>query len=149
MADTFEIQLERIDGFQFRTDFPGTEVAPLIVDEPAPLGTGTGPNPARLLAVAVGNCLSASLLFCLGKSRVGVGGINTTVIGTYQRDEQKRLRIGGMQVTLQIDIADDDLQRANRCLDIYEDFCVVTASVRKGIDVDVTVVNAAGTVLRD
>ena len=149
MADTFEIKLERIDGFQFRTDFPGTEVAPLIVDEPAPLGTGTGPNPARLLAVAVGNCLSASLLFCLGKSRVEVGGISTTVVGTYRRDEQKRLRIGGLKVTLQIDIAEGDLQRANRCLDIYEDFCVVTASVRKGIDVDVTVVNAAGTVLRD
>lgn len=149
MADTFEIQLERIDGFQFRTDFPGTDVAPLIVDEPAPLGTGTGPNPARLLAVAVGNCLSASLLFCLGKSRVEIGGINTSVVGAYQRDEKKRLRIAGLKVTLQIDIADDDLQRANRCLDIYEDFCVVTASVRKGIDVDVTVVNAAGTVLRN
>ncbi|MCP4092444.1 MAG: OsmC family protein [Planctomycetes bacterium] len=103
MADTFEIHLERVDGFQFRTDFPGTEVAPPIVDEPAPLGTGTGPNPARLLAVAVGNCLSASLLFCLGKSRVEVGGINTTVIGNYQRDDSKRLRIGGMKVTLQID----------------------------------------------
>jgi len=149
MADTFEIQLERIDGFQFRTDFPGTDVAPLIVDEPAPLGTGTGPNPARLLAVAVGNCLSASLLFCLGKSRVEIGSINTSIVGTYQRDDKKRLRIGGLKVTLQIDIADDDLQRANRCLDIYEDFCVVTASVRKGIDVDVTVVNATGTVLRD
>ena len=121
----------------------------MIVDEPAPLGTGTGPNPARLLAVAVGNCLSASLLFCLGKSRVEIGSINTSVVGTYQRDDKKRLRIGALKVTLQIDIADDDLQRANRCLDIYEDFCVVTASVRKGIDVDVTVVNATGTVLRD
>jgi len=148
MADSFEIQLERIDGFQFRSSFPGTELAPLIVDEPAPLGTGTGPNPARLLAIAVGNCLSASLLFCLGKSRVEVGAITTNVVGQYQRDAQKRLRIGGLEVTLQVDIADVDLARADRCLDLYEDYCVVTASVRQGINVQVTVTNAAGKVLR-
>lgn len=146
MADTFEIQLERTHGFQFLTDFPGTEIQPLVVDEPAPLGTGTGPNPARLLGVAVGNCLSASLLFCLGKSRVEVGGITTKVVGTYRRDEKNRLRIGSFEVTIQIDIK--DVPRANKCLEIYEDYCVVTASVRTAIDVNVSVLHQDGTQLR-
>jgi len=146
MSDTFEIQLERIDGFQFRADFPSTEIAPMLVDEPAPLGSGSGPNPARLLALAVGNCLSASLLFCLGKSRVAVNGMHTKILGTYRRDEHNRLRIGSLDVTIQIDL--EDLQRANKCLDIYEDYCVVTASVRQGIEVNVTVLDAAGKVLR-
>lgn len=146
MSDTFEIQLERTAGFQFRTDFPDTDIQSLVVDEPAPLGTGTGPNPARLLGVAVGNCLSASLLFCLGKSRVEVGGITTKVLGTYRRDEKNRLRVGSFDVTIQIDIK--DVKRASKCLDIYEDYCVVTASVRAGIDVNVTVLDATGTILR-
>jgi uncharacterized OsmC-like protein len=146
MADTFEIQLERTDGFQFRADFLGSDLQPLVTDEPAPLGTGTGPNPARLLGVAVGNCLSASLLFCLGKSRVEVAGVTTKVVGHYRRDEKNRLRVGSFEVTIQIDLK--DVAQAQKCLDIYEDYCVVTASVRAGIDVNVTVLDAAGTVLR-
>jgi hypothetical protein len=34
-----------------------------------------------------------------------------------------------------------------RCLDLFEDFCVVTASVRQGIPVTVEVVGPAGEVL--
>ena len=39
----------------------------LISDEPAPLGTGTGPSPVQMLCAAVGNCLSDSLLFAFRK----------------------------------------------------------------------------------
>jgi hypothetical protein len=62
MADTFEVRLNRIAGYQFRADFGDDGIPSLVVDEPAPLGGGTGPNPARLLATAVGNCLSSSLI---------------------------------------------------------------------------------------
>lgn len=32
---------------------------------------------------------------------------------------------------------EQDRERMKRCLDIFEDFCIVTQSVRKGVDVKV------------
>lgn len=144
MSDTFEVRLDRIDGYRFRTDFGSPEIPQLVVDEPPPLGEGTGPNPARLLAAAVGDCLSSSLIFCLGKSRVEVASVATRVVGTYRRNERNRLRIGGLDVTIEVEVPGSEPEKLSRCLGMFEDFCVVTASVRAGLDVAVKVVDASG-----
>jgi uncharacterized OsmC-like protein len=60
------VRLTQAQDYQFDVDF-GTPGPLLRADEPAPLGQGTGPSPEQLLAAAVGNCLSASLLFALRK----------------------------------------------------------------------------------
>jgi organic hydroperoxide reductase OsmC/OhrA len=144
MADTFEVHLNRIDGYQFRADFGAGGIPSLVVDEPPPLGGNAGPNPARLLATAVADCLSASLIFCLAKSRVEVAGVDTRVVGSLRRNERGRLRIGRLEVSIRIDVPGADPARLGKCLEGFEDYCVVTASVRKGIEVDVTVVDAEG-----
>ncbi|HSJ98025.1 MAG TPA: hypothetical protein VLC53_13170, partial [Myxococcota bacterium] len=62
------VELRQETGYRFENRFgPGMPV--LHSDEPPPLGTGTGPSPMQLLAAAVANCLSASLLFALKKYR--------------------------------------------------------------------------------
>lgn len=143
MSDTFEVTLERIEGYRFRTDF-GAGLPELVLDEPPPLGANSGPNPARLLAAAVGDCLSASLVFCLSKSRVEMAALRTHVTGTYRRNERNRLRIGSLAVELELDVPGADPGKLGRCLEGFEDFCVVTASVRQGIDVAVRVRDPAG-----
>ena len=55
--------------YRFEVDFKTPGQPLLLTDEPAPLGGGAGPNPARLLGAAVANCLAASLLFSLRKFR--------------------------------------------------------------------------------
>ena len=62
----------------------------LITDEPPPLGAGTGPGPSRLLAAAIGNCLAASLLFCLGRARLEARWLEAVVDMTMGRTEQGR-----------------------------------------------------------
>ncbi len=133
------VRLDR--GYEFLAAFDELPAVPAIrLDEPAPLGASNGPNAAALLAAAVGNCLAASLLFCLRKSRVDVAGIEAHVTARITRTENGRLRIGAIEVRVEPDVPSPDAQaRLERCRDLFEDFCVVTQSVRRGIDVSVRV----------
>jgi uncharacterized OsmC-like protein len=144
VTDAFELRLERLSGYQFRAEFGAGSIPPLVLDEPPPLGGGSGPNPARLLAAAVGDCLSASLVFCLSRARIEIAGLETRVLGTYRRNERGRLRIGSLAVSIQLDVAASDRERIAACLASFEDYCVVTASVRKGIEVSVKVADPQG-----
>ena len=137
--EQFRIQLDQEDGYRFAVDFQQPGVAPMVMDEPAPLGQAAGPNASRVLAAATGHCLSASALFCLSKAHIPVSGIRTTVSGTLARNPRGRLRIGGLRVHIDLNLAPQDRARAARCLELFEDFCVVTQSVRDGITVEVTV----------
>jgi uncharacterized OsmC-like protein len=135
---TFSVTLRREDGYKFSADF-GEAVAPVTLDELPPIGRGEGPDPARLLAAAVAHCLGASLLYCLQRQHIDVGDVKATVEGRMVRNERGRLRIGGFRVTLEPTVDPELWERMGRCLDLFEDFCVVTESVRKGIPVEVTV----------
>jgi uncharacterized OsmC-like protein len=134
---TVKLDLKRDN--QFWADFGVPGVEPLLMDEPPPLGDDHGPNAARVLAAAVGNCLSASALFCLRKARIDVVDMHTTVSVTMERNERGKLRIGNVQVKIEPVVAEEDRPRMKRCLDIFEDYCIVTQSVREGLNVAVEV----------
>jgi uncharacterized OsmC-like protein len=137
-ARTHHVRLSLAGGYEFDAVFPGVEGAPSVrLDEPAPLGEGRGPNAAALLGAAVGNCLAASLLFCLNKSRVAVEGLDAHVDVTVERNPEGRFRITGIQVALAPSVEDDPAKLA-RCEALFEEYCVVTESVRAGIPVEVT-----------
>ena len=141
---TFALRLERLQNYEFKAQFDWEHLPPLLVDESEPLGQRKGPNPSRLLALAVGNCLSASLLFCLNKAKMQVGDIRTDVRGELKRNDKGRLRVGKIEVRIAVKLEDGQYDRINRCLDLFEDYCVVTASVRQGIPVNVIVTDPAG-----
>ena len=143
MEQEFAVTLDWKQGYEFAVDFGMDGVPTLLTDEPAPLGAGNGPNPARLLAAAVGNCMSASLKFCLERAHIDVAALNTSVTGTIVRNERGRLRIGSLSVRLEPVVAADDVERIGRCVDMFEDYCIVGQSVRAGIDLTVQVAPAS------
>jgi len=132
-------KLKLIQDYRFNVEFDVEGVPNLVVDEPKPVGEGVGPNPERLLSAAVGHCLSSSLLYCLHKARVKVRNLETNVKANTWRNEQGRLRVRNIEVQMQLDVQKEDKVRVSRCLKIFEDYCTVTQSVRKGIEVNVNV----------
>ncbi len=139
MTGPFRADVVRRDHFRFDLTFEDDSWAPIVVDEPEPLGTGTGPNAARLLAGAVGNCLAASLLLCMEKARVDIVDLRARVEGTKERNDNGRFRIARLDVTLTPTVEGEPAARYDRCLGLFEEFCIVTQSVRDGIEVDVRV----------
>jgi organic hydroperoxide reductase OsmC/OhrA len=105
----------------------------LLMDEPLPLGEGTGPNASQVLSAAIGNCLSASALYCFRKAHIPVRGMQTQVVTKLGRNPQGRVRIAGLTVDIQLEVAEEHRSRMSRCMELFEDFCIVTESVRKGI----------------
>lgn len=144
----FAIELRQQADYRFEAHFDNPSVPVLVTDENAPLGGDAGPNPARLLAVAVANCLSASLLFALRKFRNEPGPLRTVARVRMVRNDQGRLRIDRIGVELHLGVPLAALKMAERALGQFEDFCTVTQSVRGAIDVDVTVLDRDGVVLK-
>jgi uncharacterized OsmC-like protein len=144
---TFGITLEQVSDFEFRVRFDETAIPDLITDETAPLGGDAGPNPSRMLATAVANCLAASLLFALRKYKNAPGPMGAKAKLTMTRNEHGRLRITHIGVDLQLADKAQVLEHLDRVLAQFEDFCIVTQSVRQGIKVDVSVRNGDGTLL--
>lgn len=146
MSETrnYKVDLRFVRGYEFVATFPEEKAFPPIVfDEPTPLGEGTGPNAAAVLAAAVGNCLAASFAFCLRKARVEPVDLTAAVIARVARNEHGRFRISSIDVELTPEVKDSDQARLERCERLFEDFCVVTESVRRGIDVNVRLVQPA------
>ncbi|MBK1640678.1 osmotically inducible protein OsmC [Chromatium okenii] len=143
----FIIHLTQQEGFQINAAFDWKRAPDLLMDEPPPLGEQKGPNASRLLAAAAANCLSASLLYCVFKEEPPDNCLRSEVICIMGRNAQKRQRITGLEVTLIVSAAITDSPRFARCKTLFEDFCVVSASIRQGIPLRVTVQNEAGEML--
>jgi uncharacterized OsmC-like protein len=139
-----ELSLEQVEDYEFRVRFDGTAIPDLTTDETSPLGGDAGPNPSRLLAVSVANCLAASLLFALRKFKNAPQKLSAKVIAHLARNDHGRLRVTRIAVDLQLADAASALEHVDRALSQFEDFCIVTESVRQGIAVDVNVRDATG-----
>ncbi len=135
----FAVTLDLDHGYQFDAKFDSPGIPHLRIDETPPIGDGAGPSPARLLATAVGHCLASSALYCLRKARIDVLDMTVVVRGEMVRNDAGRLRVGRLAVQLAPRVAERDVERMKRCLQIFEDFCVVTGAVRDGVTVDVDV----------
>lgn len=148
MSDSPDIRivLEQEGPYAFKVRFEGTDLEPLHTDEPAPLGAGAGPNPSALLLSGIVNCLSASLVFALRKFKNAPSPIRAEIMARRERNEAGRWRIPRAEVVLHLGDKAADLEHFDRVLDQFEQFCIVTQSVRDGIVVDVKIVDAAGAV---
>jgi uncharacterized OsmC-like protein len=139
IVSQFKISIDQVDGYELRVKFDKEHHAPMTVDEPAPLGKDSASDASRLLAAAIGSCLSASLMFASRKPGLALGPIHTGVKVEIVRNEKRRLRIGKIFVEIDAGLKPEDIEKARAVAAVFEDFCTVTASVRQGIPIETSI----------
>jgi uncharacterized OsmC-like protein len=126
-------------GYEFVAEFNDLPNAPSILfDEPEPLGGSRAPNAAAVLGAAIGNCLAASLTFCLRRARMDVQDMTAEVTTHVAKNDHGRFRVREIEVELTPIVGADTGEKVDRCESLFEDFCIVTASVKHGIPVRVS-----------
>ncbi len=138
------VHLTQVQDYQFDVDF-GTPGPALRADEPPPLGQGLGPSPVQLLSAAVGNCLSASLLFALRKFKQTPEPLSCAMQAEVGRNAEGRLRVLGLTAKLTLGVPAASIEHLDRVLGGFEAYCTVTQSVSAAIPVTVEVFDSLGT----
>lgn len=132
----------------FKCDLGNMKVKDCYIDEEHPQEVDMlGPNPSRLLGLAILGCLSASFIFCLKKRKFKVDDFSAEAEVIISRNEKEFLRVKNIDVNIKPNITDPDaLKRAKQCLksakdgvSFFEQYCTVTQSIRSGIDVNVNI----------
>ncbi|MFW9879021.1 MAG: OsmC family protein [Candidatus Thorarchaeota archaeon] len=130
----------------FKCDLGNIKVKDCYIDEEHPEEVDMlGPNPSRLLALGVLGCLSSSFIFCLKKKNFKVDDFTAEAEIIISRNEKGFLRVKKIDVKILPKITDPEaLKRAKQCIkptkdgvSFFEQYCVVTQSVRSGIEVNV------------
>ena len=76
---------------------------------------------------------------CLRKARLDVLDLTADVVTHVARNENGRFRVSSIDVELKPQLTEADAARFKRCEALFEDYCIVTESVRHGIPVNVTI----------
>lgn len=147
MSKEVQVRLEQERDFRFAIHFAADQPA-FYGDEPPPLGAGNGPSPSQLLAAAVANCLSDSLLFALRKFKQAPDPISTEATAIIDRNAENRMRVLEIRVKLTLGVPRASLEHLDRALGQFEEFCTVSQSVRQGIPVLIEVFDSAGEKLK-
>lgn len=136
-----DTEIEWVKDLQFKAIYDLPKAKELLMDEPPQFGgSGEGPNAARVLSSAIGDCLSASILFCLTKSRVPVIDIKTNVKARVARNDENLLRVQDIDVEIKVQLEDaSQVEKTERCQELFEKYCIVTDSIRNGININVNV----------
>ncbi|HKK04801.1 MAG TPA: OsmC family protein [Gammaproteobacteria bacterium] len=137
----FTVRLQHLDKYRFQSqagEDGNDHGVPFVSDEPDPVGDASGPATPSMLGAAIGHCLSASLLECLRRARIPVSKFEADVESVVQPNEDGLPRITEVLVHLQPTISPDG-NRHGRCADIFENYCTVSSSIKRGIAVNVDV----------
>ena len=133
------VTVKLITKYQFTAEFPDVAGTPsILMDESPPAGDGRGPDAAAVLGAAIGNCLSATLASCLRRARVELDVLTANIVTTVSRNQDGRYRVSAIDVELVPGVRSNDRAGLEHCERIFEDYCTVTASVREGIPVKVS-----------
>ena len=106
-----------------------------------------GPDAASLLGMAIISCLSASFIFCMEKRNLTLDNLEAKADISFKELKQGYKRIDSIDVKIIPKTDDADvLKRIKQCIKelksgqmFFEESCIITPSIREGINIQVKV----------
>ncbi len=99
-----------------------------------------GPNPSKLLALSVLGCMAASFAFCLQKKNFSLPHFDGKAVITSNRNEKGFWRVKKIDIILNPEIKNPEmLKRVDQCKKFFEQFCIISESIREGIEINTTI----------
>ncbi|MBD3254334.1 MAG: hypothetical protein GF383_04535 [Candidatus Lokiarchaeota archaeon] len=132
----------------FKSTFSYKKLQSLYIDENIEKKDDLwGPDAAQLLGMAVTGCLCASFVFCLSKRGLSVDNLDAHAEVSFRKTDKNYTRIKDIKVKLVPKANNKDtLKRIKQCMKeikgehmFFEETCIITPSVRDGIDIKVDV----------
>ncbi|MEO0443901.1 MAG: OsmC family protein, partial [Pseudomonadota bacterium] len=137
----FEVTTRHVDNYRYQSQAHENGVnhgEPFNSDEPLPVGESSAPATPALLGSALGHCLSAALLEALRKARLNVTESVTETVVKVSPNEDGNPRIDEVDIVIKPTL--EELHpRKDQCAAVFENYCTVTSSVKRGINVNVSV----------
>lgn len=138
-----KIELEWLEGedFKIRFNSEGLKLT-LVVERSRVPPEKVGGEARMLLAAALAECMASTLFFLLKWAKVEVKRFGATANAVTGKDENGRLNVDRVDLTLNLDIPKDEetLKKFERVKTLFKRGCLMSRSLEKGIKVNYSIV---------
>ncbi len=134
-----KVGLKQEEEMIFKCDLGQLKIQNLYIDEKHKQETERiGPSPAKLLALSVLGCLAASFTFCLQKKDFTLSNLEGKAEVTIARNDKGFWRVKKIDIIIIPKVGDPKMRkRVDQCRKFFEQYCIISESVRNGIDLNV------------
>lgn len=112
----------------------------VVSDEPEPHGTDEAVSPVSYLFLSLVSCQMVVLTACLQKARIEDFVIKADAALVFREDDHPEempeftaQRVDDILIDLTLEVPEEHARRAERCLEVYDDGCLVGQSLKAGI----------------
>lgn len=131
--------LKQVEEMVFKGELGSFKIDNLYIDERnVEKAEKIGTSPTKLLALSVLGCLAASFSFCLQKKNFSLSELEGRAQVTISRNDKGFWRVKKIDVEMIPQINTPEMRkRADQCAEFFEQYCIITESLRNGFQVNV------------
>ena len=133
-----DVELEHLDGCKFDVSFR-TREGELLMEEPAPMGPGHGPEAVSIFVASATYCMASSLNYYLAKARVEPQELFARGHAEMQLTDEMFRRIERLDIDIRVVVAEKHMKRLMRTLERFTKLCIITESIKGSFPINVRV----------
>jgi uncharacterized OsmC-like protein len=133
-----DVELAHLDGCRFDVTYR-TREGELLMEAPAPMGPGHGPEAVSAFVASATYCMASSLNYYLAKARVVPQELLARGHAEMRLTEEMFRRIERLDIDISIVVTEKEMKRLMRALERFTELCIITESIKGSFPINVRV----------